>query len=93
MKEIKKKFLRIFLLVEIIIFASVYFFGKNGYQLIKEINKKNLKIESEILKLKKEINDLELQINQWNKDPYYKEKIAREKLQMAKQSEELYKYN
>jgi len=81
---------RLFLLGEIIIFGGVYFWGVDGVNRYNKICEENIKIEHDILALKKEVQDLEAQLTAWQTDPFYKEKIAREQLQMARAGEELF---
>lgn len=80
---------RVFLTVEIMIFVSVYFFGSNGMAVLSELERENAQLEADIDKLRSEIQGLELDIVQWNEDPYYKEKIAREQLQMARADDQI----
>ena len=80
---------RIFLTIEIMVFVTVYFFGSDGVAKLSELQQENVRLESDIALLKNEIEGIELQIVQWNSDPYYKEKIAREQLQMAREVDQI----
>ncbi|MGL6063615.1 MAG: FtsB family cell division protein [Fusobacteriaceae bacterium] len=76
-----------FLSVNIIIFFPQI---QRSYTKIKRIEKKIEEIESKSLGLKEEIKDYSEKIEKL-KIPYYREKIGREKLQMVKEGEEVYK--
>lgn len=80
---------RIFLAIEIMVFVAVYFFGTDGIAKLSQIQQENVQLEKDIELLKLEIQQIELQVAQWNSDPYYKEKIAREQLQMARADEQI----
>jgi cell division protein FtsB len=49
-----------------------------------------VRVEQDILVLKKEVQDLQEELVAWQTDPFYKEKVAREQLQMARPGEELF---
>jgi cell division protein FtsB len=88
--KFKAYLLRLFLLGEIVIFGVVYFWGVDGVNRYNKICEENRKIEQDIIVLKKEVQDLEAQLSAWQTDPFYKEKVAREQLQMARAGEELF---
>lgn len=90
MKIYKKTILKKLFILEIIIFIGVYVFGENGYKNISEVNLENQKLLSEIVVLKNEIKVIEKEIQEWQATDFYKEKFARERLQMAKQGDEIY---
>lgn len=89
-KNIKKLFLRALLFFEIVIFGFTYLFGSNGLYFLKDLDKENNKLNIEVQNLKNEILSLENQINDWTVDPFYKEQLAREKLQLARENEKIY---
>ena len=80
---------RIFLLVEMLIFLGVYFLGIDGLQKLSMLRDENIKLEQEVATLNNEIATLEHEIVAWNTDPFYKEKVAREQLQMAREQDEI----
>jgi cell division protein FtsB len=88
--KFKAYLLRLFLLGEIVIFGVVYFWGVDGVNRYNKICEENRNIEQDIIVLKKEVQDLEAQLSAWQTDPFYKEKVAREQLQMARAGEELF---
>ena len=90
MKIYKRTILRLFFAVEIVIFVSVYLFGGNGLQYLTRLKSENNSLYFEIVSLKKDITELEKQIEDWQSNDFYKEKYARERLQMAKKGEMIY---
>jgi len=89
-KIYKRTILRMFFVIEIFIFAGVYFFGGNGFQYLNRLKGENQELYGQILDLKNEIAGLEKGISDWNSNDFYKEKIAREKLQMARKGDQIY---
>lgn len=61
-----------------------------SYVKIKRIEKRINEIDSKVLAFKEEIKDYSEKIEKL-KLPYYREKIGREKLQMVKEGEQVYK--
>jgi len=90
MKIYKKTILRFFFVIEIIIFLGVYFFGGNGLRYLNHLKSENNVVKYKILALKNEICKLEKDIQDWNVNDFYKEKVAREQLQMAKRGDMIY---
>lgn len=90
MKTFKQVILRTFLVVEIIIFSCTYIFGAQGLRSMWYIKNECSILEHEIEQLQVCIKQLELDIDIWKSDPFYKEKIAREQLGMAREDETVY---
>ena len=82
--------LQVCLIIEIVLFAGVYLFGNRGMHALIALKKENDILEQEIVKTEREIALLRQEIDEWNLYPYYKEKIAREQLQMARKDEIIY---
>lgn len=80
---------RIFLLCEILVFLGIYFFGVDGIAKLCNLRDENIKLEHEIVELQRDVANLDHEIAGWNSDPFYKEKVAREQLQMARKDEEI----
>lgn len=89
----KRTFLRLFFGIEIILFSASYFFGPNGIKTVNELYSDQEELIQEINSLKKEVLAIEHQIAVWLSDDFYKEKIAREQLQMARKDEQIYFVN
>ena len=87
MFTIKQSILRIFFVLEIAVFICVYLLGAHGVQLILQLKKENRQLSQEIMALNTTINTLEQELFAWNATPFYKEKFAREQLQMAREGE------
>lgn len=90
MNEKKKKLLRIFFAGEIALFSILYFMGPSGVYSSQAIREESRVLETEIAAVESEIDALEKEINLVATDPFYKEKIAREQLQMAREHETIY---
>ena len=88
----KQTMLRIFFAGEIIVFTGFYFYGSNGVFAVAELKKETAAIEQQIQITMQEIEQLQTTITAWQSDPFYKEKIARETLQMAHKDERIYTY-
>lgn len=86
----KRHMLRIFFMFEIVIFVGIYFFSAQGLRVLQGMQTENEQVYEEITYLKDEIAVLEEQVADWEHNSFYKEKIAREELQMAKKGDEVY---
>jgi cell division protein FtsB len=89
-----KKILRHLILygmgLEIFIFSWAYISGPQGMTVIKQMEQKNKKSAEKIAMLKDELSQLTDEITAWQKNPFYKEKMAREQLQLARPDEHIY---
>ncbi len=85
--------IRTFFTIEIALFSLFYYFGAHGLKEVFALKKENRIIDEQIEKVKGEITHLESEILVWQTDSFYKEKLAREKLHMAKKDEEIYLTN
>lgn len=90
MMQIKKMMLRLFLMAEIVVLSYVYVFGKSGLYALEKSRDEIKKVEQEIVQVKNEIAQLESRVSEWETDDFYKEKFAREQLQMACRDEEIF---
>lgn len=90
MKVRTKRFILSVLIAECIVFGYAYFFGNHGLRVILTFCKENEQKEAHIIQLNDEIAQLVSAIDEWDKYPFYKEKFAREQLQMAAPGDELY---
>jgi cell division protein FtsB len=86
----KKMFGHIVFYCWVITFVVYYVCGQRGllkgYVYAREIKG----IEHEISLLEREISQLEYEIDQWEREPFYKEKVAREQLQLARPGDMVY---
>lgn len=78
------------LMVEMIAFGHMYLFGKNGLHGVHEQKKVLAQLQQTIDQLQKEVDVLASEIMEWETNDFYKEKIAREQLQMARKGDKLF---
>lgn len=90
MKTFKKSALRVFFILEVTVFAGVYLFGPNGLQTMVLLEQENGDQDNEIVRLLAEVVSCEHKIAEYKADDFFKEKIAREQLQMARDGDEVY---
>jgi len=90
MKTFKRTMLRVFFAIEVCVFAGVYLFGPSGLQTMVRLSKENDQLALEIFDLQGQVSDWQQKIALWQSDDFYKEKIAREQLQMARRGDEIF---
>jgi cell division protein FtsB len=88
--KLKQMIVRGILVVEMVAFGYMYLFGKNGLQVVHEQNKVLVLLQQTVDQLQTEIDGLTSDIMQWETNDFYKEKIAREQLQMARKGDKLF---
>lgn len=86
----KQKFLRLFFCAEVLLFTFVYYCGPHGLQVLHALEQENEHLEGKIIQLRGEITTLESEIDVWQTQTFYQEKMAREQLQMARAGEIVY---
>lgn len=89
-KETKRALLRIFVIVEIILFSLFYVFGSHGLQALYRLQSENQILIDEIQALKTTTDVLQQEITLWQTESLIKEKKAREQLQMARADDSVY---
>lgn len=89
-KTIKKKLFWGLLLAELVAIVIFYTSGNNGIVATMLLTKETQKIKNEIQLLEQEIVQLQDRLTAWHTCPFYKEKVAREQLQMARHDDEVY---
>lgn len=90
MKLSKQHLGRCAFLVELLVFSGYYCVGASGILSLMHTKKEISQINQEIQFLQSEIHQLQTTIAMQKKHPFFKEKIAREQLQMAHENEEIY---
>ena len=90
MIRFKKMFMKVLLLFEMAAFGHIYFFGNNGIKVLQEQKNGVIELKHAITQLDDEVAQLEKEIHAWQTDDFYKEKVAREQLQMARKGDELF---
>lgn len=86
----KKFFLRLFFVAEIVVFVWIYVAGFTGVSKMTSLKKENQLLLDELVLLEKEVKKLEDDFQKWEHIPFYKEKCAREELQMARDTDDVY---
>jgi cell division protein FtsB len=81
---------RVFFCAEVALFAYIYICGAHGLRALYALEQENNVLQNQIETLTVEIKDISNTITQWDMHPFYKEKIAREQLQMAGKNEDIY---
>lgn len=89
-KPAKRAFLRIFFAFEVLLFLWTYFFGAHGIYVLRQAGRENKRLTHEINLFKHEIEQFEDILARWERYPFFKEKHAREQLQMARETDEIY---
>ncbi|MEC7822190.1 MAG: septum formation initiator family protein [Candidatus Neomarinimicrobiota bacterium] len=91
MKKKLPQLTSILLLIVLCGCVSLLFFSDRGLVSLWELKKEKSDIQQEINSLRKEISDLKKESEKLEFDQDYIEKIAREKLKMAKPGEKVFK--
>jgi cell division protein FtsB len=86
----KRIFLRMFFLFEVIVFTFIYLFGTHGMQAVMQLRNENYLLADQVSSLKAAVKELKSSYCVWQSKPFYKEKIAREHLHMARGDEIIY---
>lgn len=82
-----------FLYAEMIALGVFYIWSPHGVQSVTRLVHECEEVEQQVFNVKRDIATLELEVDQWESEPFYKEKIAREQLQMARKHEVIYHYS
>ena len=76
--------------VEIAVFCFFYYYGTEGVLVLRNFQKETEALVTCVTQEEHEVAGLENMIISWQTDSFYKEKVAREVLQMARTSEQVY---
>jgi cell division protein FtsB len=90
MISVKKFFLRTVLVAEVVLCMWLYLFGAHGLKAITALRSETSDLSREIIALRHDIKGLQTEIAEWESTPWYSEKIAREELQLAYPTEEVF---
>lgn len=85
----KKYILLSFLALEICVFCFYYGWGDHGFKAVLRLKHENAATVAKIDRLHTEVDALNVRISDLKAYPWYKEKIAREELQLAYPDEEI----
>ncbi len=89
----KKIVLRVFFIGEIVFFVIMYVVSPEGLTSVQNKKLENKQLAFQVETLTQEIKKLENEAKEWERNPFYREKIAREQLQMARPTDEVYYVN
>jgi len=90
MKEKKRKFLKLFLGAEVTVIVLYYLMSSSGLQALKRADYYNSQLMHDITSLETELSTLEQEVEERTTNPFYKEMIARQELQMGYENEIVY---
>jgi cell division protein FtsB len=88
--RIKQVMVQLLLMVELCVFGYAYMYGNNGMGTLQARQKEVDTLRTTIEQLKKEVAAVESEILVWQTNDFYKERIAREQLQMARKDDQLF---
>jgi len=77
-------------LVELCFFLSYSIWGRHGVQAMRVLSEKNLVLEREIELVERDIAKLTDELEDWDTYPFFKERHARQQLQMAQDDDEVF---
>ena len=86
----KKIVLRVFLVGEIVFFVTMYLVSPDGLTAVQNRKLENKRLAQSVEVLAEKIKKLEQETKQWEQNPFYQERVAREQLQMARPTDEVY---
>jgi len=89
MTFLMRRFIMAFLVFEVVVFFVLYCFGPKGLTMLVDLRKQQQQARCDISTIQKEIKTLQRDIEISHSD-FAKEKIAREKLLMKKDQEQVY---
>jgi cell division protein FtsB len=90
MNEVQRTLVRAIIGLEILLVLFFYLFGKGGLYALRQADGLNKELLAEIKQLDNDIAQLEHELDERQKNPFYKESIARKELQMAYKNEMIY---
>jgi cell division protein FtsB len=91
--SIKKMCIRALFVVECVAFALIYICGSYGVRTLMALRADAQRVKSQVEVLQHEVAALEQELIAWNSHPFYKEKIAREQLHMAREGDTIFYLN
>jgi cell division protein FtsB len=89
-KKIGYKVVAGLLVGELLVFVVMYVAGGQGLRAVHALQHENQELYAELVLLKKDVDALEVSLKEWHEKDFYKEKIAREQLQMARAGDTVY---
>lgn len=89
-RQRKRLIVRIGFAAEVIVFCWVYFLGPQGMRGVWHMRRENEQAHTGVQELRADVGALEREIALLQTSAFYKEKIAREQLQMARVGDVIY---
>ncbi len=90
MKETKRMVLRIFVGAEMVLVTFLYLCSSGGIPAVQHAVRQNTVLHEEIERVEADISSLLVELDERKNNPFYKESIARNELQMAYANETIY---
>ena len=90
MKDVKKLIMRVAFGCEILFILFFYILGSKGLAAIKIGKQEIVVLQDKMIALEDDKNKLVNQLDDWNDLPFYKERVARNELQMANKNDQIY---
>jgi cell division protein FtsB len=90
MKELQRTIVRYIIGFEIALILFFYVFGRGGIYALRHADALNKELMKDIKQLDEEIAKLQEELDEREKNPFYKESIARKELQMGYNNETIY---
>jgi cell division protein FtsB/cell division protein DivIC len=91
--EMKKKRLIVLIVVSVLIFGIVTFFGEKGILHLISMRKELVRVKEKNFKLEEENQKLKEEVKRLKSDKRYIEEIARKELGMVKEGEIIYQFD
>ncbi|MDZ4152002.1 septum formation initiator family protein [Methylicorpusculum sp.] len=89
-RQKKQLIMRIGFAAEVLVFCWVYFLGPQGMRTVWHMRGENEQAQHSVGLLRGEVGELEQEVDRWQNSAFYKEKFAREQLQMARAGDMVY---
>lgn len=86
----KRIILRLALCAEVATFGIIYFTSPSGFKALSLLSTENQELQLRIADVEKDLARLRSEISDWGVYAWYKERMAREELQMAYPGEEIF---
>ncbi len=90
MRFVTYRLLIVALVCELTLLGCFYCCGRQGYHVYQRKCERNNELLCSLHNVNHEIEQLEQEVDKWQTDAFYKEKVAREKLQMARKNDLIY---
>ena len=86
----QQKMVHVAFYIECVVVIGFYIFGRQGVQTLLQLRKEVDKQKVEVVVIQQDIKKLQDEVAAWEQDPFYVEQLAREKLAMSHDGEDIY---